>query len=87
MTRDISCNQLKQITVISTLNQTQNHLTCYQSTQYHMVIIIIIIIIIIYLLNVKIVGAPQLILQPVSSIFPCSPLASWTWRIPGLSIL
>ena len=27
-----------------------------------------------------------MISQPVSSIFPCSPLASGTWRIPGLSI-
>ena len=25
--------------------------------------------------------------QPVSSIFPCSPLPSRTWRTPGLSIL
>ena len=49
-------------------------------------IIIIIIIIIIYSLTARIIGAPQMISQPVSSIFPCSPLPSVTWRTPGLSI-
>ena len=44
------------------------------------------IIIIIYPLTARVVGAPQIILQPVSSIFPCSPLPSGTWRTPGLSI-
>ena len=34
----------------------------------------------------RVVGAPQMISQPVSSIFPCSPLPSGTWRTPGLSI-
>ena len=29
---------------------------------------------------------PQMISQTVSSIFPCSPLPSGTWRTPGLSI-
>ena len=38
------------------------------------------IITIIYPLTARVVGAPQMILQPVSSIFPCSPLPSWTWR-------
>ena len=33
-----------------------------------------------------VVGAPQMILQPVFSIFPCSPLPSGTCRTPGLSI-
>ena len=37
-------------------------------------------------LTVRVVGAPQMILQPVFSIFPCSPLPSWTCRTPGLSI-
>ena len=45
-----------------------------------------IIIIIIYPLTMRVVGAPQMISQPVSSIFPCSPLPSWTWQTPGLSI-
>ena len=36
------------------------------------VIIIIIIIIIIYPLTASVVEAPQMISQPVSSIFPCS---------------
>ena len=45
-----------------------------------------IIIIIIYPLTMRVVGAPQMISQPVSSIFPCSPVPSGTWRTPGLSI-
>ena len=44
------------------------------------------IIIIIYPLTMRVVRAPQMISQPVSSIFPCSPLPSGTWRTPGLSI-
>ena len=40
----------------------------------------------IYPLTARVVGAPQMILQPVCSIFPCSPLPSGTWRTPGLSI-
>ena len=39
----------------------------------------------IYSLTVGVVGAPQMTSQPVSSIFPCSPLPSGTWRTPGLS--
>ena len=45
-----------------------------------------IIIIIINPKTARVVGAPQMILQPVFSIFPCSPLPSGTWRTPGLSI-
>ena len=48
--------------------------------------IIIIIIIIINPLTARVFGAPQMILQPVFSIFPCSPLPSGTCRTPGLSI-
>ena len=48
--------------------------------------LITIIIIIIYPLTAKVVQAPQMIPQPASSIVPCSPLASGTWRTPGLSI-
>ena len=33
-----------------------------------------------------VVGAPQMTSQPLSSIFPCSPLSSGTRRTPGLSI-
>ena len=40
----------------------------------------------IYPLTMRVVGAPQMISQPVSSILPCSPLPSGTWRPPGLSI-
>ena len=43
------------------------------------------IIIIINPLTARVVGAPQMILQPVFSIFPCSPLSSGTCRTPGLS--
>ena len=37
------------------------------------------------LLTVRVVWAPQMILQPVISIFHCSPPPSWTWQTPGLS--
>ena len=46
---------------------------------------VIIIIIIINPLTAKVVGAPQMILQPVFSIFPCSPLPSGTCWTPGLT--
>ena len=46
----------------------------------------IVIVIIINPLTKRVVGAPQMILQPVFSIFPCSPLPSGTCRTPGLSI-
>ena len=45
-----------------------------------------IIIIIINPLTARVVGAPRMILQPVFSIFPCSPLPSGTFQTPGLSI-
>ena len=37
-------------------------------------------------LTVRVTGAPQMILPPVSSINPCSPMPPGTWRTPGLSI-
>ena len=43
-------------------------------------------IIIINPLTATVVGAPQMILQPVFSNFHCSPLPSETCRTPGLSI-
>ena len=45
------------------------------------------IIIIINPLTARVAGAPQMILQPVFSIFPCSPLPSGTWRTPCLNYL
>ena len=39
----------------------------------------------IYPLTARVVRAPQMISQPVSSFFPCSPLPSGTWRTPGRS--
>ena len=44
------------------------------------------IIIIVYPLTARVIGAPQMTLQPVFSIYPCSPLPSGIWRTPGLSI-
>ena len=44
------------------------------------------VIIIIYPLTARVVGAPRMISQPVSYIFPCSPLPSRTRGTPGLSI-
>ena len=52
----------------------------------HSVLVVFIIIIIIYPLTTKVVGAPQMISQPVFSIFLSSPLPTGTWRTPGLSI-
>ena len=46
-----------------------------------------IIIIIIYPLTARVVGAPQTISQPVSSIFRCSPSPSGTWRTPGPDVV
>ena len=43
------------------------------------------IIIIIYPLTTRVNGAPQTTLQPVFSIFPCSPLPSGICRTQGLS--
>ena len=40
----------------------------------------------IYPLTARVVGAPQMISQPVSSTLPCSPPPSGTCRTPGLSI-
>ena len=37
-------------------------------------------------LTARVIGAPQIISQPVSSISPCSPLPSGTWRTRGVSI-
>ena len=41
---------------------------------------------IMYPLTTRVVGPPQIISQAVFSIFPCSPLPSWAWRTPDLSI-
>ena len=46
----------------------------------------VIIIVIINPLTVRVLGAPQMILQPVFSTFPCSPLPSGICWTPGLSI-
>ena len=40
----------------------------------------------IYPLTLRVIGAPQMISQPASSIFPSSPQPSRTQRTPGLSI-
>ena len=41
---------------------------------------------VIYPLTARVNRTPQMISQPVSSIFPCSPLPSGTWRTAGLAI-
>ena len=47
----------------------------------------ILLLIIIYPLTAMVVGAPRMISQPVTSIYPCSPLPSGTcWFLLGLSI-
>ena len=48
--------------------------------------IVIWLIIVINPLTTRVVWAPQMILQPVFSIFPCTPLPSGICRTPGLSI-
>ena len=40
-------------------------------------------LVIIYPLTTRVVWAPQMISQPVSSIFPCYPLPSGTCQNPG----
>ena len=50
------------------------------------IFIIFFISISIYPITARFVWAPQMMSQPVSSIFPCSLLPSRTWRTPGLSI-
>ena len=40
----------------------------------------------IYPLTARVIWTQQMISQPVSSIFPCSPLPSGTWHIPGLCV-
>ena len=50
------------------------------------VYLILLLIIIINPLTARVAGAPQIILQPVFSICPCSPLPSGTCWTPGLSI-
>ena len=58
----------------------KRHLVIDKSTWINLIIIII------NPLTARVVGAPQMILQPVFSIFHCSPLPSGTCRTPGLPI-
>ena len=39
-----------------------------------------------YPFTARVVAAPQMISQPVSSIFLCSPLPSWTWSVHSLML-
>ena len=68
------------------LNWASHQIICYHFSTITIFKISFIIIIIINPLTAKVVGAPQMILQPVFSIFPCSALPSGTCRTPGLSI-
>ena len=66
-----------------TLTELQRRIQAMQMRCYRKILHIIIII---NPLTTRVVGAPQMILQPVFSIFPCSPLPSGTCQTPGLSI-
>ena len=84
----VACWGKAIIRVLVVKRRGQTDIETVQRTKVIKVIIIIIsIIIIIYPLTARVVGAPEMISQPVSSIFSCSPLPSGTWRTPGLSIL
>ena len=60
--------------------------TCYKWLAKHRYNIILSLSYLIYPLTARVIWAPQMIWQPVSSIFPCSLLPSWTWQTPGLAI-
>ena len=74
----------------SNINQHQESLDCFATSSPFFflfpLVTFIIISSIIYPLIAGVIGAPQMTSQPISSIFPCSPLSSGTWRTPGLSI-
>ena len=53
---------------------------------YILYLAVILLLLLICPLTARVIGASQMISQPVSSIFLCSPLPSGTWRTPGLSI-
>ena len=65
-----------------------SHLTKSVFHSFHVMVVsfqipvALIIIIVINPLIVRVVGAPQMILQPVFSTFPCSPLPSGTCQTP-----
>ena len=48
--------------------------------------LLLLLLLLFYPLTARVVGASQMISQPVSSILPCSSLPSGTWQNPGLSI-
>ena len=64
-----------KLIIVATPNGRRKNISCPLSLSH-----------LIYPLTARVVGAPQMISQSVSSIFPCSPLPSWTWQTPGLSI-
>ena len=74
-TLEIKCTILKKIFKKICLMQ-----------QYVLTSLLLLLLLIINPLTARVVGAPQMTLQPVFSIFPCSPLPSGTCRTPGLSI-
>ena len=67
------------------LSKHKSRMLCSYLPQSILSLSVISLIIVIYPLTIRVVGALQMIPQPVSSIFPCSPLQSGTWRTPGLS--
>ena len=81
---DCECTTIRTLEKGSLVTTTRDYIR--SERDFHKKIINITIIIIIYPLTATVVGAPQMISQPVSSILPCSPLPSGTCRTPGLSI-
>ena len=70
---------------IQTISDQSRYVTQLKVDFIIIIIVIIIIINIINPLTARVVGATQMILQPVFSTFPCPPLLSGTCRTPGLS--
>ena len=64
----------------------KSHQTARSVSFHNLFLQLLLLILIIYPLTARVIGAPQMISQPVFSIFPCSPLPSGTCRTPGLSI-
>ena len=75
--------------VFSQLENTTDSLPCHIIIIIIIIIVVVVVVIIIIIINpltARVVGAPQMISQAVSSIFPYSPLPSETWRTRGLAI-
>ena len=70
-----------------TQNKIRHPKTAAHSKPRFSAFFLLLLIIIIDPLTARVVGAPQMISQQVSSILPCSPLPSRTWRTPACPLL